>query len=209
MANAIPTDYCGIRMRSRLEAQWAAFFDLMGWKWSYEPFDLRGYIPDFVIDAIEPTLFEIKPELHVDGLSQHADKIVESGWEGPYVILGASLFHRGDFEQDLEERWASIPVLGAGHMTSKLSYDAGVKDRRNRGRNLTEKPWIDSASDVYEIDLHFCSACRRFYFSECLPDCAFCGYRWQKGDSGGDDGLILSAFSTAKNRVQWKGAFGA
>lgn len=45
----IPTIYQGVQMRSRLEAKWAAFFDLMGWKWSYEPADLDGWIPDFVL----------------------------------------------------------------------------------------------------------------------------------------------------------------
>lgn len=49
--NAIPTVYAGVQMRSRLEATWAAFFDQMGWKWSYEPVDLDGWIPDFVLDV--------------------------------------------------------------------------------------------------------------------------------------------------------------
>lgn len=44
---AIPTEYKGIRFRSRLEAKWAAFFDNVGWKWNYEPDDLHGWIPDF------------------------------------------------------------------------------------------------------------------------------------------------------------------
>lgn len=67
---AIPTMYAGVQFRSRLEARWAAFFDLVGWKWEYEPFDLEGYIPDFrlfdiargsYIDAIYPEmLVEVK-----------------------------------------------------------------------------------------------------------------------------------------------------
>lgn len=28
---AIPTTYADVQMRSRLEAKWAAFFDLCGW----------------------------------------------------------------------------------------------------------------------------------------------------------------------------------
>ena len=48
---AIPTVYAGVRMRSRLEATWAAFFDLIGWRWSYEPIDLDGWIPDFAIET--------------------------------------------------------------------------------------------------------------------------------------------------------------
>jgi hypothetical protein len=33
----IVTEYAGARFRSRLEARWAAFFDLCGWRWEYEP----------------------------------------------------------------------------------------------------------------------------------------------------------------------------
>ena len=58
----IPTTYKGIRFRSRLEAKWAAFFDLLGWAWEYEPFDLNGWIPDFVIKGQRHTvLVEVKP----------------------------------------------------------------------------------------------------------------------------------------------------
>jgi hypothetical protein len=58
---AIPTLYNGIQFRSRLEAKWAAFFDLMNWRYEYEPFDLDGYIPDFLVMGYKPTLVEVKP----------------------------------------------------------------------------------------------------------------------------------------------------
>ena len=47
--SAIPTMYDGVRYRSRLEARWAAFFNRSGTPFEYEPFDLKGYIPDFVL----------------------------------------------------------------------------------------------------------------------------------------------------------------
>lgn len=47
MTHAIPTKYKGVQFRSRLEATWAAYFDLLGIPWEYEPFDLPGWIPDF------------------------------------------------------------------------------------------------------------------------------------------------------------------
>lgn len=62
---ARPTVYKGIEMRSRLEAQWAAEFDL--WKreeemeWEYEPFCFANetfqYLPDFKLTwpSLEPT----------------------------------------------------------------------------------------------------------------------------------------------------------
>lgn len=59
---AIPTIYKSIRFRSRLEAKWAAFFDLAGWRWEYEPEDLDGWIPDFaIIGRDSVTLVEVKP----------------------------------------------------------------------------------------------------------------------------------------------------
>jgi hypothetical protein len=44
---AHPTMYQGTLFRSRLEAQYAAFFDLAEWSWEYEPIDLEGWVPDF------------------------------------------------------------------------------------------------------------------------------------------------------------------
>jgi hypothetical protein len=116
--NAIPTKYAGVQFRSRLEARWSAFFDLVGWKWEYEPLDLRGYIPDFVITPplTEPTLVEVKPIVHwpcqVRGCTgcneldeyhrpAHDDalsKIEASGWSGPSILVGASLLSPGGFE---------------------------------------------------------------------------------------------------------------
>ena len=49
---AIPTVYKGVQMRSRLEARWAAVFDALGAKWEYEPFDLNGWIPDFLVHEL-------------------------------------------------------------------------------------------------------------------------------------------------------------
>lgn len=46
---AIPTFYEGVRFRSRLEARWAAYADLSGWSWKYEPIDLKGWTPDFLM----------------------------------------------------------------------------------------------------------------------------------------------------------------
>lgn len=59
---AIPTEYAGVNFRSRTEARWAAFFDLIGLKWDYEPFDLEGWAPDFLLRTkIGPVLVEVKP----------------------------------------------------------------------------------------------------------------------------------------------------
>ncbi|PDT79975.1 hypothetical protein [Sinorhizobium sp. BJ1] len=58
---AIPTVYNHVQFRSRLEARWAAFFDLCGWEWDYEPFDLDGWAPDFLLKGKTKALVEVKP----------------------------------------------------------------------------------------------------------------------------------------------------
>ena len=61
----VPTPCCGITFRSRLEAQWAAFFDVVGWRWVYEPVSYNGWLPDFAIAAkgspLNTLLCEVKP----------------------------------------------------------------------------------------------------------------------------------------------------
>ena len=60
---AIETQYNGYRFRSRLEARWAVFFDLIGLKYEYEiqgfEMDELRYLPDFYIPSLN-RWFEIK-----------------------------------------------------------------------------------------------------------------------------------------------------
>ena len=68
---ALETQYNGVTLRSRLEAKWAALFDSLGWQWDYEPFDLDGWSPDFLLRIQRPCrlggvreiclLVEVKP----------------------------------------------------------------------------------------------------------------------------------------------------
>lgn len=66
--------------RSRLEARWAAFFDLAGWKWEYEPIDLNGWTPDFRItfpcshsecSGNHTLLVEVKPYYTIEEFANH------------------------------------------------------------------------------------------------------------------------------------------
>ncbi len=59
---AKPTTYKNWRYKSKLEAAWAAFFDLLGWDFEYEPVALGDWIPDFIIRGKGGnTLVEVKP----------------------------------------------------------------------------------------------------------------------------------------------------
>ena len=69
---AIPTNYNGIKFRSKLEASWAQWLDEEKIKWSYETegFDLdKGvwYLPDFYLPEIN-TIIEVK------GVMEHIEK---------------------------------------------------------------------------------------------------------------------------------------
>lgn len=87
---AHPTKYHGILFRSRLEARWAAFFDLLGWDWRYEAEECHydGWIADFVLLGKKLVLIEIKPDRTVKDLEQYKEKIEHSGCKEEVLILG-------------------------------------------------------------------------------------------------------------------------
>ena len=90
MRRGIPTRYAGLVFRSRVEARWAAMFDQLGWRWEYEPLDLDGYIPDFVLKFHKPLLVEVKHEFSTSCMVRYCRKIEMSGWEHEAIILGAT-----------------------------------------------------------------------------------------------------------------------
>jgi hypothetical protein len=88
---AHPTVYADVRFRSRLEARWAAFFDLARWRWEYEPIDLVGWSPDFHVEfdcghsECGPThelYVEVKPYHSLDQFADHACMKINE-WEVP------------------------------------------------------------------------------------------------------------------------------
>ena len=88
---AKPTLYNGINYRSMLEARWAAFFDLVGWKYQYEPFELNGRVPDFIIYCNSLSypginiIVEVKPKhlITIDFL----ESLYDTYYKTPYHIL--------------------------------------------------------------------------------------------------------------------------
>ena len=84
---AIPTQYNGINFRSRLEARWAAMFDLLEWEWTYEPLDFDGWIPDFAIHGASVIYVEVKPVGEFP--EEVARKIDQSGCTQEVLIVGA------------------------------------------------------------------------------------------------------------------------
>lgn len=111
---AIPTIYNGVHYRSRLEARWAAFFDLLGWQYQYEPFDLGEWSPDFLLTGhgargchcSRNVLVEVKPITGFDSevalKMWHAAR--EKGRDESLLLLGvAPLWEREEWQRNLPE----------------------------------------------------------------------------------------------------------
>lgn len=119
---AITTIYKGTEYRSRLEAKWAAFFDLLHWRHTYEPFDGDGYIPDFMIHGDRPLLVEIKPAATLAEYRApiaKAKRGLEGHWKHDILILGVDPF------PDLDDHWGHGSHFPAGIL--------GERDNENGG----------------------------------------------------------------------------
>jgi len=130
MIPAKPTRYEGIQFRSRLEARWAKFFDLCGWAWEYEPFDMHGWIPDFVLRGTNSVLVEVKPfnPSNLEAFSE-AIKKAETAWSKCWrefdvdhlLLLGSSPnFGRGELDDD-SLGWLSESIFDYGDPTKQFS----------------------------------------------------------------------------------------
>lgn len=95
--SGIPTTYSGTAFRSRLEARWAAFFDLVGWTWVYEPFDATGWIPDFLIKGRRGFLVEVGPCVSKDDYLAKAEKPARF-FELPTLVVGVDV-QLGDWDE--------------------------------------------------------------------------------------------------------------
>lgn len=87
----IETSYAGCDFRSRLEARWAIFFDVLGVAWDYEPQGFETgphrWLPDFRLTDTG-TWVEVKG--HIDDLVKHADRYAAfvDQLADPILVLG-------------------------------------------------------------------------------------------------------------------------
>jgi len=106
---AIKTKYNFCQYRSRLEAHWAAFFDLLGWEYEYEPYDLNGWIPDFALIGMNEILVEVKPNFNFTDfdLNKIISATKDTDKSKKEILLLASTIFDG-FYQDI----TIAPVIG-------------------------------------------------------------------------------------------------
>lgn len=132
---AIQTFYNGTYFRSRIEARWAVFFDVLGVKYEYEPdkFELKSsrYIPDFRIDDLVgcggllkyPRFFEIKagqPTAYEwERFDQFCD-VIETGprsfgtiQDDVFMVHGSIRDHKiSAYDKTLKWFWFQCPFCG-------------------------------------------------------------------------------------------------
>ena len=78
---AIHVEWRGKKFRSTTEAIYAAFFDILGLQWEYEPWDTlaKGWWPDFLLHSpdaddggVDIVFVEVKPVFVFDKMAKHA-----------------------------------------------------------------------------------------------------------------------------------------
>lgn len=188
---AIPTIYAGIKMRSRLEARWAAFFDLLGWPWVYEPIDLNGYIPDFALRfPADPLLVEVKPAIRLADLWSYASRIPHLDEPMEIMVVGATPL--ADHEYGVGEGF------GLGIISQKYhSWGAHDREEATPDRNWWGQAGIGQClrckdAGVYSFELGW-------YCYRCGEEGKAC-YQGHMPDFGD----VRRRWAWASNTTQWK-----
>jgi hypothetical protein len=206
---AIPTKYAGIDYRSRLEARWAAFFDRIGWQYTYEPFDGAGYIPDFLIHGESPLLVEVKPVVTAAEFEAATAKVVRGlagVWQHDVLIVGADPLPQLDYcARFFPGGWLGEFGHSCGTVVDDGKHwtwlDSG-KDACWCGKPLRE-PWWAFGSALW-FTCTACNAVGVHHMMQCWNGRP-CGHR----DGGGYLGLIdkewiRAAWADASNAVRWE-----
>jgi hypothetical protein len=164
---AIPTVYAARRYRSRLEARWAAFFDVMGWPSEYEPYDLGTWSPDFLLRSNPEgatVLAEIKPIHDRDRVTcAKMEKAARaSGWHRhgrALLLLGVSPWREeglicigwtGVFSDDVKCFWGPAALVGNPRDSSEIDVTL-VEADRSMSCLFTYRP-LDDESDCGSAD---------------------------------------------------------
>jgi hypothetical protein len=143
-----PTEYRGVKFKSKCEARWAALFDLLKWEWEYEP-NGEDTFPDFLVSPKEskPFHFEVKGGLvgfeygrreilEVDGAHPEAEDTRLYNKEGHPEVTGAHY----------PEHWASHPdAIKARQSASKYKHSVAVGD--SEGHHYSVYSHVKSMTD--------------------------------------------------------------
>jgi hypothetical protein len=154
---ALPSTYAGVKFRSRLEARWAYYFDLIGLPWKYEPegyaLSAGNYLPDFKcfdffveVKPTEADMDQAAPKLaelsHVTGCAVFCvvdDPSVTPQW----FWEGGERASKGSFSHwAFQSKGWTFPNLGEGPMdiVDRNYADRACRLQFNRG-GIAEVDW--------------------------------------------------------------------
>lgn len=189
---AIPTMYEGIQFRSRLEATWARFFDLLELNWTYEPEGFDGWIPDFMLYGKADAVYvEVKPETEISWrLEEYAERYlhISKSINTPILLVGRDPATEDSFIRTVKnhtlESWSSpgideIETAGKrcviGYWISKETQDTH-RYTQMYGMNEADYIPVMPAKTVmcYKSQLPCIGFSRSTYGGESIP-CIHCG----------------------------------
>lgn len=134
----MPATYDGLEFRTELDARWAAFFDLAGWSWWYNPAPIDDWKPDFRVrfvckhsecDGQHTLLVSVLPVAELKGLSGHP------ALRHPYGTRGTEAF----IPADAGALFGSHPEA----TTWEMSHGAG-------GGTASVVDWVDHAVEQWQ-----------------------------------------------------------
>lgn len=150
MIKALPTTYNGLQFRSRTEARWAAYFDLMGVEWRYEDeaYELPSgaYLPDFYL-PMHDVYAEVKGDAGFDlaairkayELSKNSRRRVLL-LDGPpanttYLLMAGNKWFRDDEPDNDAVMSGDIDGDDYGGRLQSIYWFVPVNHRKNRFAN--------------------------------------------------------------------------
>ena len=150
--HSIPTTGInGIRFRSIIEAKWAVMFTKLGWYWEYEPIELNGYIPDFIIKfPNRHLLVEVKGDTNMATLEQYTDKIVKSGWDGEFLLVCSVL--------DENTEGLYLGLMGS----TKYAYTWKMSTKEMDKDHELQKPYYPTIKNYDYAHLASCDDCESY-----------------------------------------------
>lgn len=219
MMAAIPTIYRDIEYRSRGEARWAAFFDRMGWRHTYEPFDADGYIPDFAIHGTKPLIVEVKPTAVAEtDYWSHVSKVATAligHWEHSIFIAGASPFEVRQIKPGLAREIDGVraPDDLPDHIFQDRDFglSAGLLASRplphSDGWEFGHGWWHRTSKGVTLRGLYWIPAVNGEMFGTPEPLSSPVSDQLQAGEAPGDfmSEELQQAWAEACNDVKWRG----
>jgi hypothetical protein len=182
---AVRTEYAGTVFNSRLEAHWAAFFDVVGWPWLYQPFDLDGWSPDFMLQPVHmgreksgvlkpdfeqsnPILVEVRPidRFCVETGHRMSNALFKSENKLEPLLLGLSpQFNTPQEDQD-ETSFGWLGEFFEEHLTEHEAESLYPSDHPT-GSYSFDKALLRPAREIpgnTEIKADFCHATQSYRF---------------------------------------------